>query len=48
MSTLANSGDIDNSAFNDIINKTFECKFVYIFLSTNFNICFGCSKELPH
>ena len=26
-------------------DKTFERKLVDIFISTNINICFGCSKE---
>ena len=30
------------------INKKFQRKIVDIFLPINFNICFGCSKELSH
>ena len=32
----------------DTVNKIFERKIVNIFLSINFNICFGCSKEPSH
>ena len=31
-----------------IIRKFYERKIVIIFLPTNLNICFGCSKELSH
>ena len=27
-------------------NKNFQCKIANIFLPINFNICFGCSKEM--
>ena len=30
------------------INNIFESKIVNIFLSINFNICYGCSKEPSH
>ena len=30
------------------INQTIQRKIVNIFLSINFNMCFGCSKELSH
>ena len=30
------------------MNKNFERKIAIIFLSINFNICFGCSKERSH
>ena len=30
------------------LSKHFTCKIVIIFLSINFNICFGSSKEPSH
>ena len=30
------------------LNKNCQRKLVNIFLPINFNICFGCSKELSH
>ena len=36
------------SIFYTGLDKNFQRKIVNIFLPTNFNICFGCSKELSH
>ena len=30
------------------INKIFETKIMYIFISINFTMCFWCSKEPSH
>ena len=34
--------------FTGLDKQTFQRKIVNIFLPINFNICFGCSKELSH
>ena len=34
-----------NMSFIGLDKHNFECKIVNIFLTINFNLCFGCSKE---